>query len=414
MLRTATFVVAGALLLSHLLGWYSAVAAEPGGFEGITRRTDYVSTLTGALVIHEGHAAQLYDLDVQYAAQNRVLAPYRVLVGKELLPYNHMPFEALLAAPLVGLLPYSGLFVFWTLLTALALALALRLMQGMLPLPRQWLAPALLLIVSYGPVVRSFILGQNSPLVLLGLCGTYAALRRGNQFWAGAALLLLALKPQLLPLVLLLLVLLSAWRALFTFASLLVVLCLATMPLLGTGWPSRYLNLLVGVAGWGNTGAIDPAIMHNWRGFATNLFAGWAPAIVTPAFVALSTATATLLVVAWFRSRPLLTPSISGSGRYDLLWALTGVGAVLTSIHLNPHDLTLLIFPAWICLAYLFSGIREPRRALPWLCVLMACYLLLSVLDPAAVVVPSVVLLAALGALLSRQLLVTPVSSVAG
>ena len=30
--------------------------------------------------------------------------------------------------------------------------------------------------------------------------------------------------------------------------------------------------------------------------------------------------------------------------RNDLLWALTGVVAVLTSFHLNPHDLTLLYF----------------------------------------------------------------------
>ena len=57
------------------------------------------------------------------------------------------------------------------------------------------------------------------------------------------------------------------------------------MPLMGLGWPIDYAELLVGVAGWGSTGAIDPAIMHNWRGFLTNLLGGTAPGLVTPLFI---------------------------------------------------------------------------------------------------------------------------------
>jgi hypothetical protein len=202
--------------------------------------------------------------------------------------------------------------------------------------------------------------------------------------------------------VLLLLVLLGCWRALLYFVGLLVVLCVVAMPVLGVGWPVQYARLLVGVAGWGNTGAIEPAIMHNWRGLATNLFGGWASGLVTPAYLLLSLASAALVVFVWARSRPALSSGgADGLHHYDLLWALAGLAAMLTSLHLNPHDLTLLIFPAWICIAYLLHGAWDARQSLAWLCILWAGYLLLTLLDAATLAVPSVALMTAALALLA-------------
>src|SRR5207237_705230 len=91
--RLAILVPIGLLVL-YLLEGLMLVPAS-GGVEGLVRRTDFVSTLTGGAIISEGHGTQLYDLSVQHDAQNRVLAPYRVLGPNELLPYNHLPFEAL-------------------------------------------------------------------------------------------------------------------------------------------------------------------------------------------------------------------------------------------------------------------------------------------------------------------------------
>src|SRR5436853_238940 len=87
-----------------------------------------------------------------------------------------------LALPLVALaLPYPLVFGLWTLLMALAVWLSLRTMQSVLPVPAAALPIVALAALSYQPLFRSFMLGQNSPLVLLGLCGTYAAVKRGNQ-----------------------------------------------------------------------------------------------------------------------------------------------------------------------------------------------------------------------------------------
>ncbi|MFL5733745.1 MAG: glycosyltransferase family 87 protein [Chloroflexia bacterium] len=385
-----------------------------GGLEAMVRRADFVSTLTGALLIREGHGPSLYNLETQRDAQNEVLAGYNHVDLGNMLPYNHLPFEALFITPLVAL-PYPLVFGLWTLLMALAVWLSLRTMQRALPMPGAVLPIAVLVAISYQPLFRSFMLGQNSPLVLLGLCGTYAAIRRGQDGLAGAALLLVALKPQILPIVLLALLLQRHWRALATFLGLLAALCIAVMLVLSPAWPLDYARLLLGVSNWSDTGAIDPAIMHNWRGFATNLFASWAPSAVTPVFLALTLASAALLVyfALMIGGKTLGTRySVLGTQHNDLFWALTGILAVLTSLHLNPHDLTLLIFPAWILGAYVVSAWFGKGQSRNFTYIIWAAYALiplafytgLGASYPGLVVVPDVLLMSLAALLLARQL----------
>jgi hypothetical protein len=228
-------------------------------------------------------------------------------------------------------------------------------MQRTLPVRGAALFVMVLAAISYQPVARAFILGQNSLMVLLGLCLVYAASRQRHDVWAGLALLLVATKPQVLPVIALVLLLQGRWRALLVFGGAFSSLCVAAMPVLGADWPLQYARLLVGVAGWQDTGAIDPGIMHNWRGFATNLFGGWAPGLVTPLFLLLTLLSVCLVVWLWLKTRG--TGTAEGTlARFDKLWAVAGILAVLTSLHLNPHDLVLLIFPAWIAGAYALSG----------------------------------------------------------
>jgi hypothetical protein len=165
------------------------------------------------------------------------------------------------------------------------------------------------------------------------------------------------------------------------------------MPLLGVDWPLRYLSMLSTIADSPQAG-VHPEIMPNWRGLATGLFGGWAPGLVVPAFLLLGLLT--LGLVAWCAVRVPATASTKPSVRsgseglaadcnldpnhnayrpgHDLLWALVGVSAVLTSPHLNPHDLTLLLLPAWIIAAYATSGLWQARTSAFWLLVLWAGY----------------------------------------
>ncbi len=358
-------VACAALLLVYLVDWY-AVTRGPRmhGFEGAVRRSDFLSNLTGAKLIAEGQGSSLYNLEAQREAQNAILAPYFTLDPGKLLPYNHVPFEAMLTAPLVMWgVPYTAIFALWEVLMLALLAASLWTMQRVLPVRGAALALMMLAAVSYQPVARSFVLGQNSPMVLLGLCLVYAASRQKQDVWAGLALLLVAPKPQVVPVIALVLLLQGRWRSLLVFGGGMSALCVAAMPLLGADWPLQYARLLVGVAGWQDTGAIDPGIMHNWRGFATHLFGGWAPGLVTPIFLLLTLLSLGLLVWLWLRTREASTSTVEAHATsatsqpsFDMLWAVAGIVAVLTSLHLNPHDLVLLIFPAWIVAAYALSG----------------------------------------------------------
>lgn len=413
--RKLAVTLAVGLLAGYILIWARSVQ-DSRGPEGYVRRTDFISSLTGALIIREGNGPSLYDLDMQRVVEEQALAPYATLNPGELLPYNHLPFEALLIAPLINL-PFPVIFAIWTMLAGLAIGLTLGVMDEAMPVahPTGWVMS--LAACSYLPLIRALMLGQNSPLVLLGLCATYASVKHGRSSWAGLALLLVALKPQALPVILLVLLLQRQWKALLVFAGLMSALVVLVMPLLGAQWPLQYAQLLLGVAGWNDPNAINPAIMYNWRGFFTNLVGGDAPGLVTPLFVLLSLVSALLLVWAWRRSRSARgerTAHFYAYGRpsSDLIWALAGVVAVVTSTHLNPHDLSLLIFPAWIIGAYATSGLWNAptsrfRLALLWTGYALAP-LTLYLPNPALSVVPTVLLMAVAMLMLARDIGTAP------
>jgi hypothetical protein len=406
-------VLSAGLVIAYLLVWVRAVQ-DVGGPEGYIRGTsdrgpvDFVSTLTGAYIIRQGAGTDLYDLQTQQFAQNEVLRP---LPPAGLLPYNHLPMEALVIAPFMDL-PFPIVFAFWTMLAGLAIGVSLGMMDSALPVTRQvgWVMS--MAACSYLPLIRSLMLGQNSAMVLMGICGTYVALKRNKPGWAGAALLLVALKPQVLPLILLLVLAQGHWRAVVAFLGGFAALTVVAMPILGIDWPIKYVSLLLGVADWQNAAAINPEIMHNWRGFFSNLFGDGALGLVGPFMVLASILSVMLALWAWLRSRRRFVEDVRGAQvidptRWDLLWAVTVIVAVLISPHLNPHDLALLIFPAWIAGAYAMSTVWHKWVSVTMLAILWAIYLLAPLTmysdNPGLFVIPSVLLMVAGALLLAWQ-----------
>jgi hypothetical protein len=427
-IRKLAVALSLALVVGYLVLWAQNVQ-QNGGPDGYIRGTegrgpiDFISQLTGALIVHEGNGARLYDLDIQRDAQNRIFEGYRApLTTAQILPYNHVPFEALFLAPFMGL-PYPLVFALWTLLSGVAVGMSLGMLDGSIPVARPvgWVMS--LAACSYLPLIRGLMLGQNSALVLLGLCGLYVALKRGQHGWAGAWLALVALKPQVLPVVLLALALMRYWRTLATFAGVMLGLTVLAMPFIGAGWVVEYGRLLLGVASWGSTAAIDPGIMHNWRGFFANLLGPGGAGLVLPLFALMAAASAGFVVWVWTRGvgrkqKVEASEHWADDGdeqeadfyayrpRHDLYWALVGVVAVLTSLHLNPHDLTLLIFPAWIVGAYATSGLWSNGLSRLALALLWAGYVvgIGTLIAPNEVVIPSVLIMAGVALLVARQL----------
>lgn len=397
-IKKAKQVIAITLTMTILSVWISiwVKSAQTEGLDRMVLRSDFRAVVTGARIIADGNGALFYDLRTQYEVQSRLIKSRFQITKILLLPYNHLPFEAIAVSPLMILgLSYPVIFGMWTALSVVAAGFSLWLMNRVMPMPKAAVLVFALASCSYGPMLRSMILGQNSPLVLLGICGTFAALKYNLQAWAGAILCLAALKPQMLPFLLLLLLLERKWLAILTFGGGLVVLSLMVVPLLGVAWPLQYCRLLMEVANWPDINAINPSIMHNWRGLATNLFKAWAPSLITPVFVSLSVASLGVIAWTWWRwgSHQSERQREVPNSQNDPLWALVAVLAVLTSPHSNPHDLTLLLFPAWIVMATILRRNSSGWSFVLWSGVLWSAYLLNTIGDPTTLVVPSVLLL---------------------
>jgi hypothetical protein len=333
-----------ALVLLYSLDFYYIIG-KSGGAEPFFLTSDFMPTVVGARLIAGGDGGELYNLDAQLREQAQLLYPYYSVEPNTLLPYNHPPFEALAFTPFSAL-PYLWATLVWSAILLLCLWICARLMWrsnraypiGGLPWrePSYWI---FLFVLSYYPVFRSLELGQNSIPVVLGLTLALVGLVRPNSLAMAIGLALTFLKPQIFPVMALAALLLGRWREVLGSLGIVAGLSVAAMPLLGWDWPLEYARLLVGVAGW-ESKAIDPFIMHNWRGFLSNTLGGVAPGLVLPLYLLLSALSVAALFVTWRRWRDATT-----------VWAMGVLVAVLVSPHLNPHDLTLLILPGWVLAA---------------------------------------------------------------
>jgi hypothetical protein len=396
--RAATIALAVfTLLIAGQLALWTLKVANLGGSERYIREvTDFRAILTGGLTIHDGSGRLLYDEATEHAVQARVLAPYVTFAPGVTLPNSHPPFESLLIAPLMDL-PYAVPFALWTAMEILALGLSLWLLTRATRLDgsTRWLLIAA--ACAYQPVHAMLWTGQSSPLILLGFCGVYAGIKASREGWAGVALALIFLKPQLAVAIVLLLLLHRHWKPLVVAAGTWLGASVAVMPSLGIDWPLRYARYLAGSARWGAEHFEYPPGMYNWRGLAVNALGSVAPQIVAPAALALSAGSVGLLIWAWWQSHR----DDTGQARQisDVLWALTAVVTLLIAQHLYPHDLLLLIFPAWLIVTRAASGNCPRAQSRGWLALVIAGFTLplltfMFAQRAGQAVIPTVVLMA--------------------
>jgi hypothetical protein len=118
-----------------------------------------------------------------------------------------------------------------------------------------------------------------------------------------------------------------------------------------------------------------------------------------PSFLLLSLLSIVLLVRACHRG--------GRAGRlspvHDLQWALGVTVSLVTAIHLNPHDLTLILFPAWIVASCALVATPRRRGATSWLWVLWLGYAA-GILPAFPFVLLNVTLMGAALVLLAREI----------
>ena len=326
LLRSLTFLVALVLLTFMLQTWVKEVSLA---LERGTTYRDSLAFYTGATLIWNGRADDLYDLETQRSLQEELLpSQYRQDRPHQwdLLPFISPPFVALALAPLAGLsLPVfyavtGGLLV----LLIAVLVVALQCTANAWPESRRLLL--FMLTVLWLPVSWSLMQGQMATLLAAAFALGYLALRNNQGILAGIILSTLWIKPQYAVLVLPALLVWRRWVGAGAFAA-------STLALLGASWAtvgldglSSYARLLSQIDMLGPEYSVFSANYNTLSGLLVRVFgeSGWAWLLLA----------GLLVVLALLRSR-------QGFGPHS--YALLILTSVLVSLHTHSYDLAVLL-----------------------------------------------------------------------
>lgn len=331
--RSERMVRAGWLLLLVLsLSLYLIRQIYDGPFG-----KDFTIFLTGAHLLTDGHAANLYSVSAQATIQQTIGGSVKYPGG--LLPFNYPPYVAALFVPFTFVPPNVAYYIWvgiqWVILGAWA-AWVVSSLHG-------WGRGASNLLVmamfSFAPILEALLMGQMSLVAVVLWWWAFVSWR--NERWGqlGVAVALAAFKPQMAVLLLVGLAAQKRWRALAFAALAESVLWGAAILLAGPGIVTSYIDMLRLSASTTGTLGFYPGAMPNLRGLLTitglspdmtfwAAMLGWLLSIIAAFFI-------------WLRP-------VRGSGQLAANFGLTVVLAALFSPHLYVHDASLLII-AIIC-----------------------------------------------------------------
>jgi Glycosyltransferase family 87 len=343
--RLGNYALLGPALVAVIL--LGALTANRGLHEAALE-ADYMAFLTaGKLVaVGYGNADMLYDRTLQASTQQALLAGSDISIPGGLLPFANPPFAALPFVPL-AYLPIGTGFLLWDALQLAALLLALWLLRPLLPIHHRyllWLSATIFI-----PFNISIQQGQFSPLLLLSVTMLWWGLQRGGlaEWWGGAALGLLLLKPQLLPVFVLYLLYKGKGHALAGFALAGMGLYLLSALLAGFAWPGPYLTMLAWFSGFlDQLGAIR--VMPVLRGALSTL------GLENGAILLMLTLLlfALFIYTCWRSDITQRDDAATTVGRLELQLAAATLISVMTSLHLYLYDTTILLFSVAVLLGW--------------------------------------------------------------
>ena len=306
--------------------------------------SDFTINYSAGALVRQGHLAAPYDQAALGAMMQRV-APDGAIDPR--LPFS-LPLVAALPYAVLSLLPFELAFRLCQLLSAALLLLAVLLLQRAAPIGggKLTLGLGLVGVLAAVPTWGAFTEGQPTAWLLLGATMIVLALRSDSLGLAAGAGILLAVKPQYLPVYLTILFAARRWRSLGAAA---------------TGGAIALLSPLAGGAA-GLSAMVHNALSAN-QAVAIRLNESWIGVIgpVLPTrvatMVAIALYLAVLLALGWLAWRRL--PSLIGFA------TLAGALAVLASPHALPHDLLILAVPAWLAIVLCRQGaLPNPLPAL--------------------------------------------------
>lgn len=356
-----------------------------GSHTGLFSQADYPAVALASRIVASGQGAQLYDLGMQLEGQRQLIREGYIeqpLTTDLLYPYPYAPFVAVLNAPFAGLSPLTAMAV-WDLINIAGMALGLWVLLSSLPLVRTTRYWLLLGGLTCFPFIVNLEQGQSSGVIMLGLAGGIALLRRGNDLGAGAILGLLLLKIQWLPFLVLVLLFKGRWRALLGMALTGAALFLLSVLTMGTGWIPGFLDMLQRAQRFDPALALTPWASHSLTGQLAALIFGNAAnvneagnEVIRNITLAVTLLAAALVIWVWRGPWRLNGPAWNGA------MSLTVLATAFTNLQLNTHDLCLLVIPAALGVAYFRESPRQESPGRVWYAFVLALYLLTSLAFP--------------------------------
>ncbi|MBE3140321.1 MAG: DUF2029 domain-containing protein [Thermoplasmata archaeon] len=334
-MKSNIFNLRNALILAgvscQLVLYASLLAYMFANLDARIKNIDYLVIYSGGYILHYESPTRLYDLDLQHRVQEMVLSVDQL---SKFYPYNHPHILAHILG-WVTTSNYTASYLRWVLVLVIfylvGLTLLLRLLYTL-----QWQAGDLWLFGISGllfyPVFVSYLKGQDSAFLLLGISLWTFGLFTGRDRLAGIGLALTVIRPQV-ALLLALPFLFNRRKVWWWFVLGGLVLLLYSYLLIGAQGLMDFFNvLLLSGQGFG----FDADVMINLKGAALRLFPaidGLTLNIITYGGYALAIL---FLCIMWAKTRTVEFKHIGLAILFSMIF----------SPHMHSHDWSLLLIPS--------------------------------------------------------------------
>jgi hypothetical protein len=351
-----------ALQLFFWILFIGAVIDSRGVFSALG--IDFGYYWAAAHVFRSEGAVAVYDLTMMERYAQPLMGYYgesddQLRIG----PVVYPPMFLVLLQPLTFLQSPVAAFVIWTLINAAIIGVVGRGIARRLQVSAIAATSCLIL---FFPLTRALFVGQPEPIMLLGLWKGLMSLESGRPVAAGAWFGLLLLKPNYLPLLVILLLVSGHWRSIGGIALAGGVAATSTLAILGARGTVTYVEAATGL-GLSVEQAVPsaaPDMMPTWRGVLTNLLSQDAASSNVPLYIV-----AVLVTLSAFGAILYLN---STSPKWTLPLAIFGTLLVtfLSNPHTHIHALGLLAAPGALLL------MREKTANLVWRSYAVTLFLL--------------------------------------
>jgi hypothetical protein len=315
---------------------------------------DFTSFYTGYYMVRAGEGVNLYDPVLQSMYQQEFMGGLTFEGGVLLFP--NPPYVAIAFAPL-SLLRLDAAFYLWSFIQV---AVLVWVFYCLIRLFSDWEKHERIIMVitilAYWPLTYTFLLGQFSLILLLGFVQMYIAMRNSKFVQAGLWMFLLAIKPHSLLIPGMMTLNKRYWRVAATVGVTGIIVFIATSLSIGLNPWLAYIQSLRAIGSYFGEYGVNPNSEFTIRGVLSNILGntrGDATNLISLVVLLLG------MGVVWFLWKKGIHQN---SSEFGLYFAFAVLLSVFLSLHLNPHDSLVLVFPAALFYEYLRVN-DHPRKA---------------------------------------------------